>query len=246
MGESGRAYRSVDPDRLHASMRRLRWRIGERFPEAGLAKVAAEMVVVGAYARETSRRLGRPIYWLKALIWLMLALVFGIVVFEVIVIDKWGTVPTVSDFVQLLEPTLGAIFFLSALAAFLLSLETRIKRKRALDALHELRALAHVVDMHQLGKDPTDPDNGESRMPPDDRPLTAEELVRYLDFCAELLSILSKFAVLYVQEFPDDVAVGAVDEIETLTNGLSRKIWQKIIIARGEQARTLGHSTATT
>ncbi len=226
------SYRQIDPERLHVSLRRLRWRIGDRFPEAGLCKVASEMLEVGAAARETSERLGRPIYWLKALVWLILLGVFGIVIIEILIIDKWGTVPTVSAFVQLLEPTLGAIFFLSAIAVFLLSLETKLKRKRALDALHELRVLAHVVDMHQLTKDPTDEHMGESRMPPDDRPLTSAELVRYLDFCSEPLSLISKMAVLYVQRFPDDVAVGAVDEIENLTNGLSRKIWQKIMIAR--------------
>jgi hypothetical protein len=33
-----------------------------------------------------------------------------------------------------------------------------------------------------------------------------------------------------VQNFDDPVTLGAVNEVETLTNGLSRKIWQKIMI----------------
>ena len=37
---------------------------------------------------------------------------------------------------------------------FLVTLETRVKRRRALAALHELRAIAHIIDMHQLTKDP--------------------------------------------------------------------------------------------
>ena len=54
--------------------------------------------------------------------------------------------------------------------------------------------------------------------------------MRYLDFCSEMLSSISKVAALYVQDFPHPVALTAVDEVETMTTGLSRKIWQKIDI----------------
>jgi hypothetical protein len=33
-----------------------------------------------------------------------------------------------------------------------------------------------------------------------------------------------------VQEFNDEVALASVNEIESLTTGLSQKIWQKIMI----------------
>ena len=45
-----------------------------------------------------------------------------------------------------------------------------------------------------------------------------------------MLSLIGKVAALYSQSLPDDVIVGAVNEIESLSAGLSRKIWQKIII----------------
>jgi hypothetical protein len=35
-----------------------------------------------------------------------------------------------------------------------MTIETRVKRRRALRAIHELRSIAHVIDMHQLTKDP--------------------------------------------------------------------------------------------
>jgi hypothetical protein len=62
------------------------------------------------------------------------------------------------------------------------------------------------------------------------RTLTRFELVRYLDYCSEMLSLIGKVAALYVQDLPDSQAVSAVDDIEDLTTGLSRKIWQKIMI----------------
>ena len=59
-------------------------------------------------------------------------------------------------------------------------------------------------------------------------------LGRYLDYCSEMLSLTGKVAALYVQDFEDDVAVQAVNEIEDLTTGLARKIWQKLTIVIGE------------
>jgi hypothetical protein len=42
--------------------------------------------------------------------------------------------------------------------------------------------------------------------------------------------LIGKVAALYVQGFPDPVALAAVDDIENPTTSLSRKIWQKIVI----------------
>jgi hypothetical protein len=44
------------------------------------------------------------------------------------------------------------------------------------------------------------------------------------------LSLISKVANLYIQRFPDSVALEAVDQVESLTTGLSRGIWQKLMI----------------
>ena len=56
------------------------------------------------------------------------------------------------------------------------------------------------------------------------------ELSRYLDYCSEMLSLTGKVAALYIQDFDDEVALAAVNEVEDLTTGLSRKIWQKLMI----------------
>ena len=60
--------------------------------------------------------------------------------------------------------------------------------------------------------------------------MTRMQLARYLDYVTELLSLVSKIAALYVQRFDDEVAMDAVNDIESLTTGLSRKIWQKITL----------------
>jgi hypothetical protein len=106
-----------------------------------------------------------------------------------------------------------------------------MKRRRALRAVHELRAIAHVIDMHQLTKDPewVLARGSETGHVPA-RTMSLFELSRYLDYCSEALSLTGKVAAVYVQSFDDSVALDAVNEVEQLTTGLSRKIWQKLTV----------------
>jgi len=84
--------------------------------------------------------------------------------------------------------------------------------------------------MHQLTKDP----EGVLRLLPGvtapKRSFTPLELTRYLDYCSDAQALISKIAALYVQGFQDPVLLDAVDDVEDLTAGFSRKIWQKITI----------------
>ena len=91
--------------------------------------------------------------------------------------------------------------------------------------------MAHVIDMHQLSKDPT---NHEASMEKSkgapSHSMTPFQLSRYLEYCSEMLSVIGKVAAIYGQHFNDSVALAAVNEIEALTTGLSRKIWQKVML----------------
>ncbi len=70
--------------------------------------------------------------------------------------------------VQGLEAAVNLLLLFGGAVWFLLSVETRWRSAtRALAALHELRSLAHVIDMHQLTKDPDNP----ARRPFANRPL---------------------------------------------------------------------------
>jgi hypothetical protein len=111
------------------------------------------------------------------------------------------------------------------------TIEARIKRRRAQRAIHELRSIAHIVDMHQLTKDPElvmVRDQGTASSPR--RTFSKFELARYLDYCSEMLSVISKAAALYVQNFDDPVTLAAVNDVEQLTGSLSQKLWLKIDI----------------
>ncbi|HEU0051837.1 MAG TPA: hypothetical protein VFQ39_01625, partial [Longimicrobium sp.] len=151
----------------------------------------------------------------------------------------------VADFLQAVEAGLNDVVLIGAAIFFLVTVEARIKRRRALGFLRELRAVAHIVDMHQLTKDPGAAVQVGSNTPSSPRrTLTPYELSRYLDYCSEMLALDSKLAALYAQNFDDPVVLAAVDEVETLCTGLSGKIWQKLVILNrpgevGGEVRTI-------
>ena len=60
--------------------------------------------------------------------------------------------------------------------------------------------------------------------------MTRYELVRYLSYCSEMLSLASKAAAVYGEKIHDPAVVDAVGDIERLTTNLSQKIWQKITL----------------
>jgi hypothetical protein len=138
---------------------------------------------------------------------------------------------SVADFLQGLDSAVNELVLFGAASYFLVGWETRRKRRRALRALHALRSLAHIIDMHQLTKDPERLLSTEQSTPSSpERNFSAFELSRYLDYCSEMLSVISKVAALYVQEFEDPVTLEAVNDVEQLTGSLSQKLWLKIDI----------------
>jgi hypothetical protein len=225
-------YRAIRSDRIVETASRLRDRIHARFPNSGLLGVADEILKSAEESQERCREIAKPNLPLRigvaALLAGGLAGIASILVVNVRLTDSFWDL---SNFAEGAEALLANLVFLGAGIAFLTTIETRLKRKRILAAMNELRALAHIIDMHQLTKDP---ERVFGRAPTTSvspaRAMTAPELNRYLDYCSELLSIVSKIGALYVQSFPDPEALSAVDDIESLTNGLSRKIWQKIMI----------------
>jgi uncharacterized membrane protein YccC len=132
---------------------------------------------------------------------------------------------------QGIDSSVNLLIVVGAAVIYLTTLESRRKRRTALSHLHELRSIVHVIDMHQLTKDPSqlvNPVPVTPSSPP--RTMSEAELTRYLDYCSELLSLTGKVAALYAQSSTDTEVVEAVNDLERLTTNLSHKIWQKITI----------------
>ncbi|NJD19439.1 MAG: hypothetical protein FIA95_09195, partial [Gemmatimonadetes bacterium] len=176
----------------------LRRRIDERFPGSGLGRVCATLLDIGERTRERLDWVERPNLWLRGATWLMaVLLVLGALA------AAWALVKAlratgIQDplaLVQAVESAVQEMVFVAVALAFLLTLESRLTRRRALGFLRELRAVAHLVDMHQLTKDPhritgSAPFTASSPR----RELSPQELGRYLDYCSEMVSLTSKLA----------------------------------------------------
>ncbi len=224
-------HRSLDAGSIATTIERLCQRVEVRFPGSGLAGVCRALDAVADRAAETSVWIGRPILPLRIAVGLLVALILAGLVVTLAALRAPVEPLTLGELVQAIEAGVNDLVFVAVAVFFLLTLETRLKRRRALRAIHELRSIAHVIDMHQLTKDPEwvlDRGRETGVLPP--RTMNRFELSRYLDYCSEALSLTGKVAALYMKDFDDPVALQAVNEVEALTTGLSRKIWQKLTI----------------
>lgn len=224
----------LDPDRIVETIRALRQRIEERFPGSGLGRVCATLETIGNRTKGRLDWVARPNLWLRLGTWLMaLLLLAGFAAAGVALLQavRESGIQDPLALVEAVESAIQEMVFVGIGLVFLLTVENRVKRRRALGFIRELRALAHIVDMHQLTKDPhrltvLSPDTPSSP----ERRLSQRQLGRYLDYCSEMLSLASKVSALYADRYDDPVVLQAVDEVEALTTGLARKIWQKIMV----------------
>jgi len=224
-------YRHLNPDRTVATIDTLRKRIEERFPASGLSNVCRELHAVARVSKERAEWIGRPHYTLRLAVGCVIVLALAAMAYSLSRLDISITRFDGGQLVQITEAAMNEVVLVGASIFFLVSIEIRIKRARSLRALHELRTIAHVIDMHQLTKDPSRFGKHVILTPSSPREdMSAYELIRYLDYCSEMLSLTGKVAALYTQNFMDAVVVSAVNDLEALTTGLSRKIWQKIMI----------------
>jgi hypothetical protein len=226
-------YRALDAREIVRTVGTLTARIAERFPESGLAGAARQLLAAAEDTARRARTLSRPYLGLRTLVLLVAA--GGLAVLAMIFkgVDWSGISARTNDLAltETLESTVNLIVLMAAGLWFLLTLEERWKRSRIQAALHELRSFAHVVDMHQLTKDPTVLLGGGPTTPSSpERRMTRFELTRYLEYCAEMLALTGKLAALYAGESHDHVVIAAAGDIETLCTDLGRKIWQKITI----------------
>lgn len=228
-------YRTLQADKIVETVARLERRIHERFPDSGLVRVAAELHQIARESVVRAQQIRRPNIGLRIAIGFLITLlviVLGMLISQLhFDREHLRALFDPENFIQVFEAGLGSLVFLGAAILFLASLELRWKRERALSAFRELRAIAHIVDMHQLTKDPESTLRGGPSTPSSPkRTLSPFMLNRYLDYCNELLSLVSKLGAIYVQDFPDPVALESVDQLADLTSGLSRSIWQKMVI----------------
>jgi hypothetical protein len=221
-------YRHLRADQLIKTAERVAGRVKERFADSSLADLAGTVVSLTREALEQAERIQRPNWLLRGVLLALAALVLAGGVAVALSLRGQGT--PLTRVMEFMRATSGGAVYLGVVLVFFVTLEIRFKRRKAVRAVHELRALAHIIDMHQLAKDPERLVGGANGSHEPGKVLSAEAMGHYLNYCTELLALVSKIGQLYVQDFPDGTALAAVDHFETLATGLSQKIWQKLMI----------------
>lgn len=221
----------LDPHKIIKTLELLEKRISERFPDSGLRKVCMEVLETVYKSKDNIAWISRPNIPIRVISILIIVIGLAGLGYSLTLLDLKISDTTLTTVVTVSEALINDLILVGAAIFFLVTFETRLKRKRALDALNELRAIVHIIDMHQLTKDPYLVQGAQySTVSSPQRTLSKFELQRYLDYCSEATAIISKVAALYAQSLNDNVVISAVNEIEVLCTGLSRKIWQKIMI----------------
>lgn len=224
-------YRTIDANLVLQTLEKLRLRIGERFPQAGLGKVCAELAVLAGDTQARVTGLAKPMIWIRVGVGLVLTAGAALAAYGIHAVSFRSGEAEMLSLVSALESAVNLLLVVGAGVFSLTSLEARLKRHTAMRALHELRSIIHVIDMHQLTKDPVMFGAARTKASPDHK-LSPFELVRYLDYCSEMLSLSGKLAALYAQDFSDPDVIEAASDIEQLATNLSQKVWQKITIVQ--------------
>lgn len=225
-------YKKLNPDLIEDQILTLSNRIRERFPESGLYSVSNQLLKLVRAAKVRADEFSKPNYYLRgSSFFLILMILLGIIyTFSQISFQEQDKI-TIFHFFEVVESGVNDLVFIAILIFFLSGLESKIKRKKALRAMEELRSIAHVIDMHQLNKDPQlliapGPSTTSSPI----RYFTAYEMGRYFNYCSEMLALIGKISAFYIENLNDQTVLTAATEIEDLTMGTSNKIWEKILI----------------
>lgn len=150
----GGQYRQLSEKQINQTLVRLVARISERFPDSGLSRLSRELVLIGEEASVCVAYLRRPHWGVRVAVGALIAVMSTVIVMAAMSMRLPGRVDRLSELVQMLEAAINDVVFLGVGMFFLLTIEGRLKRRKALHSLHQLRSIVHIVDMHQLTKDP--------------------------------------------------------------------------------------------
>ncbi|MEL6373482.1 MAG: hypothetical protein AAFR04_05890 [Pseudomonadota bacterium] len=233
-------YRALDADRILATLERLHLRISERFPDAGLARVCGELLDIASQTQHRAAQIAKPNLLVRGISMAMIASGIAALIYVAsrIIDMKFGE-NNISGVMQGIEAGVSLLIVVGGGILFTSTLEARWKRGQALEDLYELRSIVHVIDMHQLTKDPSATVGAGTKTDHSpERTMTPFQLMRYLDYCSEMLAITAKLAALYAQSYRDPIVLETVSDLGQITTNMTNQIWQKINIIQATERST--------
>ncbi len=136
LGKLCGVYHNLDADKIVDTIRRLRDRIQARFPEAGLGRVAEELLRIAEKAAFKAEAIAKP-YWPYRIGMGILGSAFLVLVGYIILHLK-GVSTQVERYTELfqgVDSALNTFLLMGGAIFFLFTLEVRLKRNRAARAV---------------------------------------------------------------------------------------------------------------
>ena len=216
------ANHRLDPFRIVETAENLAREVGERLPGSNLSGLAVVLVQIAHSTDEQARLARKPIYSVRAgslLAIVASTLLFGIIIFHVHA--RWEF-STITEVVEATDAGFNLLAILVGALWFFASFEARIKRKRVLKSIEELREFIHVIDVTQLYYTPDlyRPDGEAAHS-------TRKFDHTYLLFCTQMLAVIGNLAPLYTRGAAGDSVLRAVSDVELLANAITVKLQSK-------------------
>jgi hypothetical protein len=212
----------LDPARIIETAENLARRIGERLPGSSLAALAVELVRIAHVTDEQARQARRPIHAIRAVSFLAIGACLVLLSFIMVHVHARWEFGTITELFEATDAGFNLLALLAGGMWFLATLEARLKRKRALGSIEELREFIHVIDVTQLYYTP-ELFNSEAQ-----RSHSALKFDHtYLLFCTQMLAVIGNLAPLYTRGAAGDSILRAVADIELLANATTAKLQSK-------------------
>lgn len=220
---------------VQITIKKLYMRIKDRFPKSNLLNICETLYNISTDIDKTLKWIEKPNYSFRVIVSIAIISILVLFLITICKLNIYVEEFNLLDLIQSIEALLNEIILIVLGIISIITIENRIKRAKVIKSISELTSISHVIDAHQLTKDP---DANKVYYVPTlhspERNMDGYETGRYLDYCAEMLSLTSKVGFLYVQSYHDHIAKKAFNDLESLTTGLASKIWQKISILKIE------------
>jgi hypothetical protein len=226
-----RVKHRLDPERIIETAENLAKRIGQRMPGSGLSSLAMELAGIARATDQRALEARRPILAIRFASATAIGLsLLGLWYLVDDIHARWEF-GTITEVFEATDAGFNLLVILAGALWFLITLESRLKRKRALGSIEELREFIHVIDLTQLYYTP------ELYKPDDTISQNAWGFdYTYLLFCTQMIRVISNLAALYTRGAADDSVLRAASDVEMLTNAVTSKLLSKVETVRRSSA----------
>lgn len=217
----------LDPVRIILTAEHLAHRVSSRFPESTLAGLATDLVEIARKTDERARQARKPIRYVHGAGWVASALsVWGLWYIvdhiQTHLINANLEFDNITDLFEAADAGFNILVALAGALWFLVTIETRVKRKQALEHIGELLEFVQLIDVTQLYYTP---ELYQSNLSPNSTQPKFDHT--YLLFCNEMLAMIGNLAPLYTRGNMDDAVWRATSDVVMLANAIEGRLFAK-------------------